>query len=147
MAGAALLQAAQAVSAAVPDCTATSTLLAAMKLAADGSSTMATWALSTIAGSVAAIVSTSYLRPADRKFRRIYLLYLPAWVCLGISIYWGHQLDRRHIAAHFVPPARLETIAELMNGDYFWQQDFLAIGLAFLGVWLACYLVWWLNRD
>jgi hypothetical protein len=137
----------QAVPTAELDCTTSSPLLAAMKLAADGSATMTTWALSTIGGSIAAIVSTSYLRPTGQRIRLIYLLYLPAWACLGFSIFWGHVLERRHIAAHFVPPTQLQKIAELMSDDYRYQQDFLAIGLGIFGIWLTCFLFWWVMGN
>ena len=125
-------------------------LLAAMKVAVDGSSTMVTWALSTIGGSIAAIVSTSYLRPKNVRIRRIYLLYLPAWVFLGLSIGCGHVIERRHIAAHFAPSTRLDRlqqIAQLINDDYLYQQDFLAAGLAILGIWLTFFLLWWVLGD
>ncbi len=138
-----VVAAAQAAPAMAVDGVAAAHLLDAMKWAAEGSSTMVTWALSTIGGSIAAIVSTSYLRPANERIRLIYLLYLPGWMCLGVSIHCGNVLARRHIAAHFVPSPQLQRIADLMNHDYLYQQSLLAIGLGVFGVWLTCFLLWW----
>jgi hypothetical protein len=61
---------------------------AALKVVADGSSQLVTWALALAAASVAAIVGSGYLRPS-KAWRRIYLLFLPAWLFVGISVYFG----------------------------------------------------------
>ena len=121
----------------------TEQLLSAMKLAADGSSTMVSWAISIIGGSIAAIVSTSYLRPENPRIRLIYLLYLPAWALLGASIYEGHRLSDHLLAANFGPVSRVPSIASLMNDDFSRQQSYLATGIDVFGLWLGCFVLWW----
>jgi hypothetical protein len=50
-----------------------------LKAILDNSGTLVNWALAVAAGSVAAIVSTSYERPRTRLGRMIYLLFPLAW--------------------------------------------------------------------
>ena len=119
----------------------------AIRAAVDGSATMVTWALSAIGGSIIAIVSTSYWRPADVRVRSIYLLFFPAWIVLARSMYLGDKIARRNIAARFVSPDMLQEIARGLNLDYMNQQTSLSIGLSFLGLWLACYLLWWIYGE
>jgi hypothetical protein len=118
-------------------------LITAMKLVGAGSASMVSTGLAIIAGSIATIVSTSYLRPTISNVRLIYLLYLPGWAFIGTSIYYGDTIARRGIAAHFVDSNQLETIAALLNTDYQCQRNLLALGLGAFGIWLVLFLFWW----
>jgi hypothetical protein len=92
-----------------------------LKAILDNSGTLVNWALAVAAGSVAAIVSTSYERPRTRFGRMIYLLFPLAWFFLGKSIYAGEQISRRFIAAQVVTPAQARKILELMQADFLHQ--------------------------
>jgi hypothetical protein len=122
-------------------------LLSALKVVVDSSTTMTAWALSLVAASIAAIVSTSYLRPSNERVRLIYLLYLSGWLFLGVSIYFGDRVSRRYVAAQFVNEGVLRTIAEKVNRDYGCQQTVLMIGLLTFGLWLTLFLLWWIFGE
>ncbi len=111
-----------------------------LKAMNEGSRTLVGWCLVIIAASVAAIVSTSYLRPLSLYARLMYLLYIFGWLCLALSIYYGDKVSRRAIAAVFSPDgARLSQIGFAMNSDFDYQR-----GLFFFAVWLLIYLLWWI---
>lgn len=110
----------------------------------EASHLLTTWALTIVAGSVATIVGTSYLRPKNPRIRLIYLLFIPGWVGLGVSVYFGEQLSRRHIAAQLVGDDRIRAIASAMNSDFLNQRCALQMGLLFFALWLFLFLVWWI---
>jgi hypothetical protein len=122
-------------------------LLPAMKAVVESSATMVTWALAVVAASVATIVSTSYLHPSNNKVRRVYLLFLPGWLLLGLSVYFGDRVSRRYIAARFVEESMRRPIAEGMNGDFSRQQTMLMLGLGVFALWLVAFLIWWVFGD
>ena len=51
-------------------------LLDGLEVVVHGSQLLVTWALMIVAGSIAAIISTSYIRPNNDKVRLIYLLFI-----------------------------------------------------------------------
>ena len=112
-----------------------------------GSAVLVTWALAVVAGSVATIVSTSYLRPMNRAMRSIYLLFIPGWLLLGLSIYYGEKISRRYMAAKLVPQENLSKIAKLVNQDFGNQRLMLEIGLLIFALWLIAFLIWWVFGD
>lgn len=132
-----------------------STLIDALKLVAKSSATLITWALSVVGGSVAAIVSTSYLRPKNPKVRLIYLLYLPGWLFLGLSVYFGDRVSRHYVASRFVAAHgsdasaydKVLAIGQKMNADYISQQNMLMLGLLMFGAWLSLFLLWWVFGE
>jgi hypothetical protein len=131
--------------AAASDTEQTAHLLTAIKAVSSGSNSMYSLGLTVIGATIAAIISTSYLRPAPKRIRLIYLLFLPGWVLIGASIFFGDKIARRNIAAHFARSTQqLVPITEGMNADYLWQRDLMAAGLGALGIWLALYLLWWI---
>jgi hypothetical protein len=113
---------------------------------AAGSATMVSWALAVAGGSIVTIVSTSYLRPPLRM-RSVYLLFLPGWLLLGMSTYFGDAISRGYLAAQFVPVDLLPTIARSINHEYVRQQDFLSYGLIVFGLWLVVFLLWWVFDE
>lgn len=116
---------------------------AALKIVADGSGQLITWAFALAAGSVAVIVSTDYLRPSKR-WRLIYLLFLPAWIFVGLSVYYGNQISRRYMAAATGAKEHVVTIAQAINTDFACQQSMLDIALIFFAQWLVLFLCWWI---
>lgn len=119
-----------------------------IKSMSDVSSTFVTWSLTIIGASVLAIVSTSYIRPAHKKIRYAYLLFLPGWICLSISIYLGNMIARRLAASFFTNNHDvLFDIAKKMNSEFICQMNFFKIGLIFFLIWLIVYLLWWIMGD
>ena len=112
-----------------------------------GSAGLVTWALAVVAGSVATIVSTSYLRPMNRAMRSIYLLFIPGWFFLGLSVYYGERISRRLMAAKLVPRESLSEIARFVNQEFGKQRLMLEIGLLFFALWLVIFLIWWVFGD
>ena len=107
------------------------------------SESFATYAMSIIGGSIAIIVGTSYLRPAQMRVRLIYLLFLPGWLGLACSIYYGTVIARRHVAIQTVLPEHTRTIFQRMNMDLVSQLEWFRYGILMFGVWLVGVLVWW----
>jgi hypothetical protein len=109
----------------------------------NSSTQLVTWALAIIAGTIATIVSTSYMRPMSKVMRIFYLLYIPGWFFLGYSIYYGDKISRRYIASKLVPEQNVVDIAKCINQDFGCQQLTLKVGLSIFAVWLVAFLIWW----
>jgi len=118
-----------------------------LKEAAEHSNTLVEWALLLYAGSVATIVGTSYIRPPTRKLRLIYLLFVPAWLFLAISVFYGRQINGRYLAAIFAKQEFHSSIREQMMGDLQNQIDFLEYGMLLFGIWLIFYILWWVFAE
>jgi hypothetical protein len=115
---------------------------------ADGSSTLVGWGLTIIAASIITIVSTSYLRPSNKKIRLIYLLFIPGWMFIGLSIYFGNKISRRYIASMLVP--RTDIIHEIgnkINTEFSSQLLWFQVGLIFFSIWLLLFLLWWIFGE
>lgn len=115
-----------------------------LKTIAEGSRTLIGWGLAIIAASVAAIVSTSYIRPHNKKIRLIYLLFIPGWLLISLSIYYGDKVSRRYIAATLVTKNEiLRAIGNNINSEFSSQLAFLQLSLFFFSIWLLLFLLWW----
>jgi len=110
------------------------------------SESLVTWSLAVVAGSVAAIVSTSYIRPTSSGIRLAYLLFLPGWGALAGSIVFGDRIARWIVTAH-QDPSRLREISRHISNDFASQQDLFLLGLAPFGLWLVIYLLWWVFGE
>lgn len=114
------------------------------KTIAEGSRALNAWALMIIAASIIALVSTSYIRPVNRNIRKFYLLFIPAWLLVSVSMYFGDQISRRYVAA--LMASREDTFQEIgsnINSDFAYQILFLQFGLLVFAVWLLFFLLWW----
>jgi len=106
------------------------------------------WDLLIIGGSMVVILSSDYYRPATRGVRAAYLLFLPAWALLALSIYKGIAVQGAYVA--YLVAARqnniphIETIAADMNTDTNLQIAYLKWALAFFALWLVIYVLWWI---
>ncbi|HUV58561.1 MAG TPA: hypothetical protein VMW09_00440 [Desulfatiglandales bacterium] len=118
-----------------------------LKEAAEHSNTLVEWTLLLYAGSVATIVSTSYIRPPTKKLRLIYLSFPPAWILLAISIFYGRQINGRYLASIFSKPEFHSSIRAEMMSDLEYQINFLQCGMIFLGIWLILYVLWWVFGE
>lgn len=102
-----------------------------------------TWALALFGGTVATIIGTSHISPNNLKAKLIYLLFIPSWILLSVSIWYGDLVSRNHLAAQFADKATQKEILREMNTNYFIQQQTLTYGVGCLAAWLVLYLIWW----
>jgi hypothetical protein len=115
-----------------------------LKGMAEESQTLMGWALTILAASIVAIVSTSYLRPGSWKARLIYLLFIPGWVCLWFSLHSGNDTSRGYRAAAFAQARpRLLEVGGGMNHDFSKQLRYFEVSIAFFSLWLLGFIVWW----
>ena len=105
--------------------------------------TLTGWSLAMLGATVAGIVSSEYLRPEGR-IRFFYLLFLPGWLSLGASIFYGDRIARRFAAAAFTQNfERLTQIGQAMNCEYAQQRCFFQLAVFVFGLWLISLLLWW----
>ncbi len=108
-----------------------------------GATTVTGWSLTILGATVAGIVAGNFLRPSA-IVRGIYLLFIPGWTFLGVSISYGDKVTRRLAAAAFTEDrTALGQIAAAMNSDYAAQRGWFYLALLIFGLWLALFLLWW----
>jgi hypothetical protein len=100
------------------------------------------WGIAMFVGSLLALLSTSYTRPPVKSWRLIYLLYLPAWSFLGVSIMYGDKIKRRGLVAA-IEPERIPTITVKVDSEFWEQLCYFKVAMVFFGIWLVTYLFWW----
>jgi ABC-type transport system involved in multi-copper enzyme maturation permease subunit len=111
------------------------------------------WDLLIIAGSLVVIVSTSYYRPDTRRMRAAYLLFLPAWCSLALSVYQGIQVQGSYVAylvANRSPQVNHTTINQIalsMEDATRRQIQGLEFALLCLALWLLIYISWWVFAE
>jgi hypothetical protein len=103
-------------------------------------------ALLVFGGSVAVLVSTSYLQPNERRVRLVYLLFIPGWFALMWAIFRGQQVSSVYISAMHVANKpelfyKLEVLWRLEE-----QSAALYLSLVPFSLWLVIFLVWWRGR-
>lgn len=104
-----------------------------------------TWSLGIFAGSLASIVSTSYIRPPNRINRFLSLLLIPGWVRLYNTIDTGDKIIRRAIVASNYPDNKI--VLDQINDDFIMQIDYFNQALIIFCAWLSLYLLWALITD
>jgi hypothetical protein len=114
------------------------------------------WDLLIIAGSMVIIVSADYYRPAQRKMRLTYLIFLPSWILLALSIYQGTKLQGAYVA-YLMAALRKDTdpqraviinsIVAKVNTEVLLQIRYLEVALLCLALWLVIYICWWVFSD
>lgn len=107
------------------------------------SSQITNWAIAVFGGTIAAIISTSYIRPSNVLYRLSALLFIPGWACLSVSIYYGEQLTRKYLATMMVKSPKVLDIASDINNLYSDQRFYLLLSLLFFGSWLLVFLLQW----
>src|SRR5882762_9632262 len=114
-----------------------------------GSNKISSWSLSTLGGSLLAILSDSYLHPTTAKFKMIYLLFILGWTFIGISIFNGKEISGRAIASELYKSDenQLTTIFTKCNTCYSRQLRFFNLGLLVFGIWQLLYLFWWVFGE
>lgn len=79
--------------------------------------------------------------------RASYLLFLPAWGCLGCSIYFGTRAQQVYLAYLLVPLTSVEAATRRLGEDIQAQRVTMLFGLGFLFAWLLIYLGQWILSD
>jgi ABC-type uncharacterized transport system permease subunit len=112
----------------------------------DGSKEIVSWSLMVIGGSIATLLGTSYIRPAGKKMRIFYLLFLLGWGALAISFMYGNEIAGNGIMAAVGDknPEILESTLIKMGMTYKDQLRYFYYGMAIFGIWLCIYLFWWI---
>lgn len=121
-------------------------MLEALEIIAESAQTHLGWAITMIGGSLLAIIGTSHHSPKTSKARCIYFMFIPSWLCLGLSVYLGDRAFRNYIAAVIGQKNKelLKTVSGEINKDYYLQQILLLAGILFAVLWLSLYLFWWI---
>lgn len=121
----------------------------AFDVAVSFAQTLTQWCFLTVAGTILALVGTSYRRPLTRKTRLGYLLFLPGWYFLFRSILDGVSVQGVYLAYLFTNPdaARLKYSFADINDRVFRQVHHFKYGLTFFAVWLLLFLLWWIFSN
>jgi hypothetical protein len=93
---------------------------------------------------VAAVLGTSYHQLRLLNHRLPYLLFVPGWVCLAISLYKGNDVSGRYLSTKMVSSDAVRAIASDINNLYDAQRTLLLWALVFLTLRLAIYLYLWI---
>lgn len=117
------------------------------KIVAENSQNLNNWCLLIITASIAAIVSTSYLRPSNCWFRAIYLLFIPGWILISLSIFCGVSISNSYISLMLVKNEYVRHNATQIDMDFASQLWYLKGGLFVFGVWLIVFLLFWIFDD
>lgn len=112
----------------------------------EGSNKISTWSLSTLGGSLLAIMNNDFSHPETTKLKMIYLFFILGWIFIGLSFYNGKNIISRTIASelHKNNLKSLTYIFEKCNLYYSKQLRFFNLGLLTFGFWLLLYLIWWI---
>jgi len=108
---------------------------------------LAQWEFIMIGGSLPLLVGTSHYRPEKLWVRLFYLLFLPAWLCLGVSIYGGIRAQEAYLAYLLLPTTTIDGATRALNEHIGKQISWLWVGLGCFGVWLLVYLFWWVSTK
>ena len=118
-------------------------LRAGITAMAGGASLITGWALAILGATAVGLVGGKYLHPIG-PFRYVYILFLPGWSFLAISIIYGEKVTRRLNASLFTNDEKLLIeIGRAMNTEYARQRNFFQLALLMFGAWLFCVLAWW----
>jgi hypothetical protein len=118
-----------------------------LKTAADHSNDLSNWSLLLLGGSIAMIVSTSYLRPPEQSVRLAYLLFPPAWALAGSSLLAGRGVKGGYLASTIVAERYLFATANCADSALARQIDFLLFAVAAVSIWLVVFLHWWVFQE
>ena len=117
-----------------------------VKSISESSNLINNWALSILGATLVAILSTSYIKPVGKFWKLIYLLYIPGWYFLYISLGANDSLNRRGLMAQ-IKPERLEEIIDKMNDDFYSQIQNFRYAVGCFCIWLILYLIWFIFND
>ena len=120
-------------------------LLEGVRSVVDESNKLSGWGLAILGGSILLLVSTSYIRPQSRRTRLLYLLFIPGWAFLAVSMYDGSVISRKLIAAVYTKnDTVLRDIGFQINQLFSTQLALFSWGVAVFIIWLIAFLIWWI---
>src|SRR5713226_486985 len=108
--------------------------------------TLIQWAFLIFGGSVALSVGGSH-RQHRGRIKYAYFLFLPGWLLLALSFYWGRSVQGVYLAFLFQMNQNISQLRQAANHDAYWQMLTLEIGLGFFTLWLLFYIFWWVLTD
>ena len=111
------------------------------------SQSLSQWCVLIIGGLTALLLGDSHVSSSNRKVRLIYLLFLPTWLFLLMSVFMGVKVQRNFLALRVLPAVNADGAKLALNGHMSCQLTFMEIGLWFIGAWLFCYLFWWVFSE
>jgi len=111
------------------------------------SQALSQWSVLIIGGVTALLLGESHLSSSRKGIRSLYLLFLPSWICLFRSIYMGVKVQRNFLALKLLSNADVPATKVEINNHMLRQLASMEFGLSFIGVWLLCYLFWWVFSD
>jgi hypothetical protein len=120
----------------------------AIKDLADTSATLISWGLSLIGASLLSMISTSYVKPENKKIKLIYLLFFPGWIAAGTSIFFGEYIQRAKFSA--VINSSKEGLLSVFGNVNYWysfQIIWFNISLGCFVAWLISYFIWWIFKS
>jgi hypothetical protein len=117
-------------------------LITAINEITKSSNILISWSISILGGTILAIFSTSYLKLENKWGKLSYLLFIPGWYKLIVSIRTGNIISRRQIMAYINPENQVEIINK-MNDDYIIQLDSFNCSMIFIGIWLTLFMLFW----
>lgn len=124
------------------------TILDGIKVISEISNSFISWSLTVIGASILALIGNSYIKPTNRKVRYIYLIFIPGWILLFSSTYFGNIITRRYAACLFTKNnADLIDFGSKINNDFITQVDLFKGGLLCFAIWLMLYLFWWIRGN
>jgi hypothetical protein len=104
---------------------------------------LAQWEFAVMGGSLLVVIGTSHQRPPVQWIRVFYLLFLPGWISLGISIWFSTRVQGAYMAYLALPAASFEGAVRTVNADLISETRWMLGGLVFFFVWVVAYLLWW----
>lgn len=101
------------------------------------------WDLLIIGGTILLLLGSSYYRPGRLAIRLCYLLFLPGWACLGLSMYHGVQQSRLYLTVYFARNPDIGTLKGVFVSEAYKQIWWMYLGLLFFAAWLTVFLLYW----
>jgi hypothetical protein len=113
------------------------------------SKSLFTTCLTIMGGSILLIVSDSYIKPKLKKGKLFYLLFMPAWIAFLTSLYYGNNTERwqQSASVNATSETYMGEILRQISSCYNIQFNTFLAGCIILGIWLMCYLCWWIFKE
>ena|ERR1700733_4621434 len=119
--------------------------VAFIKESSENSKTLIGWCLSIIGGSIFAFINSSYIKPITKKLKKIYLIFIPGWICILSSLYYALKVELCYTGAVLVSnPLRLSKLYCYANYYIDEQFFYFKFGLLICILWLILLLIFWI---
>ena len=110
------------------------------------SGTIVSWCLSIVGGSILVIVSNEYVRPVGKIMKLLYLLFLPGWFFLALTIQHGINIGDHEIMASLMQKDEEKSLQILakMGNEYSKLLSCFNLGLLFFSIWIVAFLLFYI---